>query len=320
MKSKALRSALLGFGYLATAVSAHAQYPERPIEMIVAYSAGGGTDVAARTLESFIEKYLGGDITVVNKPGAGGEIGFTALATAEPNGYTIGFINTPNALSIPIERETRYSLESFAPVANIVTDPGGISVAPDSRFQNLQDLVEYAKENPGELTYGTTGIGSDDHLAMLTLERQTGAKFQHVPFEGAAKVRAALLGGHIDLGVINVSEVVSEAREGQLRILGQMAEERWEEAQDVPTFREQGYDIVAGSNRGIAAPAGTDPEVIQKLASAIEQTINDPEFRQKAQEQALPLDYVGPEAYGELLRSESDRLRELWENSPWVQK
>jgi len=299
---------------------AQANYPDRPIQMIVAYSAGGGTDIAARTLAPFMGKYLNGTVTVVNKPGAGGEVGFTELAMAKPDGYTIGFINTPNLVTIPIQRQTRYQLESFTPVSNVVNDPGGVQVRPDSNIKSVAELVEYAKANPNAVTYGTTGIGSDDHLAMLALERQTGIKMTHVPFPGSSAVRSALLGGHITLGVFNMGEAVMMLNEKQIRSLGQMGETRWEMAADIPTFREQGFDIVQGSARGIATPAGVPDEIVQKLAEAVKKSIEDPEFQKRALEQSLPLDASGPKAFADLLYQTREGYIELWKVQPWVAK
>lgn len=314
--------ALAAAGVAAAAGTAAAEYPERPIQMIVAYNAGGGTDVAARTLAPYIEKYLGDNasISILNKPGAGGEVGFTALATAEPDGYTIGFINTPVLLTVPLEREARYTLDSFEPIGNVVYDPGVFVVLADSEIKTLDDLVRVAKERPGELTYATTGIGSDDHLAMLKFQRLTDTELQHVPFEGSAPARAAVLGGHVDIGVINAGEAAPYMEEGQVTVLGQMAEERWEGAADVPTFKEQGFDIVSGSARGIAAPAGAPKEAVDKLAAAIEQAINDPEFQKKAEEQALPLDYQGPEDYRTMLEETKTEAEQIWAENPWVEK
>lgn len=139
MRTFAIASTILAAGISA----AYAEYPERPINMIVAYSAGGGTDIAARTLAPYIEKYLGDDasIVVLNRPGAGGEIGFTELAQAEPDGYTIGFINTPNLLTIPIQRQARYSLESLTPIANVIDDPDAFSFLPSSEIKTIEDLI-----------------------------------------------------------------------------------------------------------------------------------------------------------------------------------
>lgn len=315
-----LTAGAVGIFTLAGASFAQADYPERPITMIVAFSPGGGTDVAARSLAPFIEKYLDGSITVVNKPGAGGEVGFTAIAQAEPDGYTIGFLNTPNLITIPIERDTRYELENIAPIASVVDDPGGFHVRSESEFETLDELIAYAKENPNAVTFGTTGIGSDDHLAALALQRAAGIELTHVPFPGASAVRAALLGGHISLGVFNMSEAVSFIEEGRVRPLGQMAEERWPVTPDVPTFKEQGYDIVQGSIRGIGAPAGVPDEVLQKVASAIEQAINDPEFQQIAADQSLPLRFMGPQAYSDTLNALREGYLNLWQESPWAEQ
>ncbi|SEM05993.1 tripartite tricarboxylate transporter substrate binding protein [Halomonas daqiaonensis] len=299
--------------------NAWASYPERPVTMIVAYSAGGGTDVAARTLAPYIEEHLGQSITVLNKPGAGGEIGFTALAQAEPDGYTFGFINIPNMLAIPIQREARYSMDDIDPVAQIVYDAGALSVRSDSEIDSLEELVAEAKENPGTVTYGTTGIGSDDHLAVLSFERKADIKLRHIPFPGAADLRAATLGGHITMASMNMSESVDDMEAGNLRILGQMAEERWESAPEVPTFQEQGYDVVMGSHRGIGAPADLPEDVFAALSSAVEKAVADPEFQEKSLQQGLPISYQGPAEFDAQLDMLNDELLELWKDQPWAQ-
>lgn len=304
-----------------TAGTAYAEYPERPIQMIVSYSAGGGTDIAARTLVPFIEKYLdGATISVLNRPGAGGEIGFTALAQSKPDGYTIGFVNTPNLLTIPISRDTRYELSDIEPVANVIYDPGAFSVRPDQGITNLDELVAYAKENPGAVTYGTTGVGSDDHLAALAFERQTGVELKHVPFSGNADVRAAVLGGHLMMASMNVSETVQDVEDGTLVLLGQMAEERWKGAPEVPTFKEQGYDVIMGSDRGIGAPAGLPEDVLEKLQAAVEQAVRDPEFQEAAKKQDLALSYQDSQEFRQHLETLNASLTELWEAEPWIEE
>ncbi|GHA88234.1 tripartite tricarboxylate transporter substrate binding protein [Modicisalibacter luteus] len=297
-----------------------ADYPERPIEMIIAYSAGGGTDIAARTLVPYLEEHLGTDITVVNRPGAGGEVGFTELAKAKPDGYTIGFINTPNVITIPIERETRYEIDDFAPIASVVDDPAGFNVHPESQFKTLDDLIEHAKANPNDISYGTTGVGSDDHLAALALERQADIKMTHVPFPGSADVRQALMGQHIDLGIFNMGEAASDAKAGRVRTLAQGAEKRWEKAPDVPTLKEQGYDLVIGSNRGIAAPAGVPEDRINKLSQAVAKAMQEEDFQAAADKQALPLYYQNPQDYQKTLNTAQERFQALWEESPWSEQ
>jgi tripartite-type tricarboxylate transporter receptor subunit TctC len=295
----------------------HAAWPERSLTMIVAFPPGGGTDVAARTLARFLERDLGQPVVVLNRAGAGGEIGWGELARARPDGLTIGFINTPNIVTIPIERQARYRLEDFAPVANIVDDPGAFFVPPDSPHRTLADLVAYARANPERVTYGTTGIGSDDHLAALAFERLAGVRLAHVPFAGAAQVRNAILGRQITLASMNVSEGIADARQGQLRALGQMGERRWDEMADLPTFREQGFDVVQGSMRGIAAPAGVPREALDRLAVAVRRTMENAEFRQLAAQQALPLRFLGPDEYRSELVAMRESFGRLWTAHPW---
>jgi tripartite-type tricarboxylate transporter receptor subunit TctC len=221
-------------------------YPDRPINMIIAYGAGGGTDLVARMITPFIEKYLGNNakIVVQNKAGAGGGIGFAELARAPADGYTIGFINTPNLLTIPIERKSTFTWESFDLLGNLVDDPDAFAVLSSSPIKTLKDLADYARANPGKVTVGTTGVGSDDHLAMLKFERATGTKLLHVPFKGASDVRTNVAGGQIMVAAMNVGEVLMYAKAGTpLVLLGQMADKRSGLAPNVPTFNEQGLKV-----------------------------------------------------------------------------
>lgn len=300
---------------------AQAAYPDRPITMIVAYSAGGGTDVGARALVPYLEKYLGQSIAVINKPGAGGEIGFTEIVNAAPDGYTIGFTNTPTFVSIPIQRKTRFSLEQMAPIANIVDDPSAISVRSDSDIKTIEDLIAYAKANPDKATYGSTGVGSDDHLAVLAFSRKAGISMRHVPFSGEADVRAALLGGHILVGSINLSGCLPYEKEGKLRILGYMAQKRWDIAPpNVPTFTERGFPVVFGATRGIGAPAGTPKEILTILSNAVKKAVEDPGFQEAAQKLNLPLSYMDADEYKKSLYDLQAELQNVWNTTPWAEK
>ncbi|MCX8133629.1 MAG: tripartite tricarboxylate transporter substrate binding protein [Roseococcus sp.] len=291
--------------------------PERPVTMIVAFAPGGGTDVAARALARFMERELGQPVVVQNRAGAGGEIGWTELARARPDGLTIGFINTPNIVTIPIERQARYRLEDFAPIANVVDDPGGFWVLPGSPWRSLADLVAAARAAPGTISYGTTGVGSDDHLATLAFERLAEIRLLHVPFNGAAQVRNALLGGSIQIAAMNMGEGVSDFRQNVLRPLGQMAAARWAGTPEVPTFREQGFDVVEGSMRGLAAPAGVPPAVLARFAEVVRKVMEDGEFRRLAEQQQLPLRYLDPDQHRAALLAMQESYRALWARHPW---
>jgi tripartite-type tricarboxylate transporter receptor subunit TctC len=294
-----------------------AGWPNRPLEMIVAFAPGGGTDVAARTVARLLEPRLGQPVVVVNRPGAGGEIGYAALARARKDGLTIGFINAPTILTMPMERRTQYAMADLAPIANVVDDPGGVFVNAKSPHANLKALLAAARARPGALTYGTTGVGSDDHIAILSLERATGVRLTHVPYSGSSAVRQAVVAGDVDIGALNMGEGAPDLRQGLMRCLGQMARERWSGAAEIPTMREQGIDLVEGALRGLAAPAGTPPEVMRVLSDAVGEVMKDPEFIRLADEQLLPLRYLDAVAFTNELKAQNERYGELWKVLPW---
>ncbi|PLC53378.1 3-phosphoglycerate dehydrogenase [Pollutimonas nitritireducens] len=302
--------------------AAHAAYPEHPINMVVSYGPGGGTDLVARAIAPYIEKYLGNGarIVVLNRPGAGGAIGFGEIARAKPDGYTIGFLNTPNMLTIPIEREAKYHWTDFDLLGNLIDDPDSFAVKSDGKIKSLKDLVAYAKANPGSVTVGTTGIGSDDHLAMLMFEKGTGTKMTHVPYKGAGEVRGAISSGEIMLAAMNIGEVQAYIKGGSpLLALGVMSDERTDLAPDLPTFKEQGHDIIMASLRGIGAPKGLPDDVSKKLVGAIQQAVNDPAFREQAQKLFAPLRYMGPADYKAELESDEKMFKQFWKDTPWAE-
>ena len=306
------------------ASAAHAAYPERPINMIVSYAPGGGTDLVARALAPFIEKHLGNNarIVVVNRPGAGGEIGFAEVARSKPDGYTIGFINTPNLLTIPIQRKAQYHWTDFDLIGNLIDDPDSFAINQQKfpEIKTLKDLEAYARANPGKVTVGTTGAGSDDHLAMMQFERATGVEMLHVPYKGAADVRTAVTGGEIMLAAMNIGEVLAYRAGGTpITPLGVMAEEPSNLAPELNTFKAEGYDIIMSSLRGIGAPKGLPEDVRVALVEAVEKAANDPEFVQKAKEMFTPLRYLGPDAYKAELEMNEAMFKKTWEATPWAE-
>ena len=301
---------------------AAAAYPERPITMYVSYSPGGGTDLVARAIAPYMEKYLGNGakIVVMNKPGAGGAIGFTAIANAVPDGYTIGFINTPNVITSPIERDAGFTLDRIDALANIVDDPDGFSVPTESPVKNLDDLAALARKRPGEITVGTTGVGSDDHLAMLLFSRIAKVKMNHIPMKGAADVKTAIVTRQIDVAAMNVGEAMQAIAGGTaMRQLGSMSLKRTSLSPDLPTFAEQGYPIEMSSLRGIGAPKGLPPEVRAALLKAIDQAVHDPQFQKACLKYYAPLRYLNDKEFAAVLKKGDADFRALYKEMPWTE-
>jgi tripartite-type tricarboxylate transporter receptor subunit TctC len=304
--------------------AADAAYPDKPITMIVAYSPGGGTDLIARAIAPYVEKYLGGGarIVIVHRPGAGGEIGFAALANAPADGYTIGFVNTPPLMTIPIERTAQFGgPQRFELLGNVIDDPCNFAVHADSPFRNLKDLADYARANPGKVTVGSTGIGSDDHLVMLMFERAAGVKMTHVPFKGSSDVRTALLSKSITLAAMNIGESLQSIKGGAaMRNIGQFSPARTNLAPDLPTAREQGYDIELSSLRGMAAPKGLPPEIRDQLVKAVAAAAADAEFQAQAVKFFAPLRFLSPAEFERVIKEAEGGFRQLWKELPWGDK
>lgn len=309
----------LGAAALLRARPAAAAWPERPVQIVVPFGAGGGTDVTARLLARFLERHTGGKpVVVVNRAGAGGEVGMAAVADAPPDGHTLGILNTPNVLTIPIERQARFRLDSFALLANLVDDPGTLSVHGSSPIRNIADLLAAAKARSGALTYGTAGVGSAGHIAMLLVGRAAGIEGTHVPFNGSAAVANALLGRQIDIATANLGEALGFARGGgEWRVLGVMAPARMDAAPEVPTFAEAGIPVQTGSLRGLGTSRGTPPAVIAEITRALDAVMADPEYRAAMRQASQAIRYVKGAEYEALLRGMDAELRSLWAATPW---
>jgi tripartite-type tricarboxylate transporter receptor subunit TctC len=268
--------------------------------LIVGYDAGGSTDVGARLLATELEKELDATITVENQPGAGGQVGLTALANADADGYTFGTVNFPSAI-VSVLDETRgatYTKESFAPVALQVIDPTAIAVAPDSPIKSPADLVEAAKDNPGQLRATTTGVASNEHFALLELQEKTGAELSPVHFsEGGAPATTAFLGGNVEVLVANVSDVTDLVTSNQARVIGVMEDEPSPFLPDVPTFAEDDFDISISSSRGYAFPADAPEECVTAMSDAIGTIMEKEEFASQMEELGLAPSYLDAEAY-----------------------
>jgi tripartite-type tricarboxylate transporter receptor subunit TctC len=290
-------------------------YPSRPIELYVGFAAGGGTDLTARALAIYLEKELGGSVVVVNKPGASGELALAQAARAQPDGHTLAITNMPGLVTLPIERNTQFKLDDLQLLANLVADPSAFSVLASSSIASLADLVAAAKAKPGHLSFGSTGAGTDDHLALVLFEQAARVSLNHVPFRGAGPLGTAILGQHVDVAGLNVGEAVPQAP--NLRIIAQAGTVRSRFAPDVPTFREAGFPIEMGSERGLVAPKGLPPAVASKLEDAVAKVFKNPDFVDRVQQQYTEVMYQPADEWRARIAAAEAQFRKLWATKPW---
>lgn len=254
----------------------HEAYPERPVMLMVSYGAGGATDFQARivTMTAGNEDALGMPIAIVNRPGAGGRVGWNWFATqAEADGYTLAAYNVPHFIAQSIEGGVSYSAADFEPIANWGADPAVFVVGADSPFNSMADVVAFAKENPGGLTFSGAGLFVGHHIAALQLEKAAGVKLAYIPNNaGGSGAMRAVIAGEVMGGVNNLSDAFRAREAGNVKILGVFDLERNEEfLPDVPTLIEQGFDIDNASVnfRGLMVPKGTPQPIIDKLAATV---------------------------------------------------
>lgn len=292
-------------------------YPERPIMMMVSYGAGGATDFQARivTMTAGNEDALGMPIAIINKPGAGGRVGWNWFATqAEADGYTLAAYNIPHFIAQSIKGGVEYSADSFEPIANWGADPAVFVVAKDSPFNSMQEVVNYAKENPGKLTFSGAGLFVGHHIAALQLEKEAGVKMAYIPTKGGgAAAMKAVIAGDVMGGVNNLSDAFRAQEAGNVKILGVFDLERNAFLPDVPTLKEQGYDIDNASVnfRGIMVPKGTPQEVIDKLAATVPEMFKNARVAGKMKAGGSPMHIMTREEVQQMWAARQETLQEL---------
>src|SRR5699024_1923422 len=240
-------------------------FPEGSVELIVPFDAGGGTDAVARALADNAEEYLDESIAVLNVSGGGGAVGMEKVAHSDPDGYELA-LATVELTTLPPLDLADFTHEDFDPIAQINLDPAAITVSADSEWDTVEEFIEYAKENPGEVKIGNSGTGAIWHLAAVLIEQETGVEFNHIPYEGGAPAVTALLSGEVDAVTVSPAEVLTQVEAGDLETLAVAADERADIMPDVPTMEEAGIgDITAGKWRGIVARKDTDHQVVEIL-------------------------------------------------------
>lgn len=304
----------LASGQVAQAAEKPKAYPTRPVTIMVGFGAGGSSDVGVRILAEALKKVIGQPVLVENKPGAGSQVMLTDFKNnAKPDGYTLALINIPQIQTIVFDptRKAAFAITDFQPVANHVQDPGAILVRAESPFKTLEDFLNEAKAKPGQVKVSTTGIGSDDHLAVLDVQRKANVRFNIVHLQDTPTALKNALGGHVDVDFDNVGGFLPTVKSGQARLLAVMDDKRFPDLPDAPTMREKGIDLVSSSTRGYVFPAGTPVEIVKYMSGAIKQAMDDPDHVKRMKESGLTLKFMDIQEYARFIESQNDRAKQL---------
>jgi tripartite-type tricarboxylate transporter receptor subunit TctC len=291
--------------------SAFAQsFPSKPIRIVIPFVAGGPSDTVGRAIGSKFQEFLGQPAVVENRPGANGSIAAEFVAKSDPDGYTI-LVGSIGVFSInaALYSDLRYDpVRDFAPITLAVTNPNVLITKLDFAPRNVKDLVEFAKKNPGKISYGSSGTGSSDHLTSELFKQMSGTFGVHIPYRGGAAVITDLLGGQIEASFQNLGNVVTNVKAGKIRALAVTGRTRAPQLPDVPTMAESGYpDLIVTSWQAAAAPAKTPKEIVARLNEASVKALRSPDVRERLTQIGFDVVAGTPEEFGKFMKDEVDR-------------
>jgi tripartite-type tricarboxylate transporter receptor subunit TctC len=289
------------------------KYPNRPITLSVPFSAGGTVDLVARALEKTAVKHLGQPLVVVNKPGGGGVISWNEVSGTKPDGYTVG-LTTVGLILHPLYGPTKYNYPTaLEPIAQITISPIVVAVRADQPWQNLDDLISYAKEHPGAIKYGHPGLGTIVHVTGEAFAKEAGISIEQVPFLGTSEGIAATLGGHIQLLFSPLAEIKEHVKSGKVRVLAVAGDKRLTQAEfaQVPTFKEQGLNVAFSLWIGVGAPKGLPEDVKNKLTEGFKGIAQDPAFKKNLEDMGLTVEYLGSQESVDKWISDSTSLAKI---------
>jgi len=302
-------AAVLGL-FTGTAFSQE-KFPDRPIQFMIPWAAGGGGTVNAQALQPHFEKAIQGSIQIVNKPGGGGTIGWNYLANAAPDGYTVGVTNQSFILTQYTTR-TGVSFKKVDPVVMVIDMPAALAVKADAPWKTFKEYISYAKANPGKVQMGNSGLGANYHVSALGIEMVTGVKLTHVPFKGAGPSVTALMGGHVDSLVAELPTLLPYVEGKKFRLLVVGSPERNFAVPDVPIMQEEGYEqILIGAWYVWSAPKGVPKDRFQKLHDAFKAAMEAPEYRELYRKLGGVARYMGPQELPAFYEQEDRKLKKL---------
>jgi tripartite-type tricarboxylate transporter receptor subunit TctC len=311
---KLLHSCALALGLLtALGGSAFAQpdsYPSRPVEMIVPWPAGGGTDAVARVFADSARAFFPQPIVIVNRPGAIGSIGFAYAAASKPDGYRV-VLATPEFLIAPYLGIGKTSPDAFVPIARLNADPSAITVRSDSPWKTIEQFLAHARANPEKVTVSTPGSGSVADMAGIDIEEKTKLKFSRIPYQGEAPAIQAILAGQVDATVISPGSLSAHVQAGKLRVLAVASPARVAEFKDVPTFREKGIDVALGTWRGLLVPKGTPPEIVNRWNELAKKVAADPKFQESLKKLNINAIYENGDHFAKVMAEDDVAFKRL---------
>jgi tripartite-type tricarboxylate transporter receptor subunit TctC len=298
---KSLRKVFLVlFMVLVAGGIAFAQFPNKPLTYVIAFNPGGESDIFARAQQPLLEKILGQKVVVSYKIGGGGAVGWADLLKQKPDGYTFTGHNLPHIILQPLTTpNSGYKTKEITPVYTFMSTPCILAVNAKSPFKTVEDLVKFAKANPGATLIGGSASASANEIAQKVFDKLAGIKTTYIPFTGSGDAIPALLGSHVS--ALMTYTTMGNQYEGEVRVLAVAADKRVSSLPNVPTFKELGYDLVEGAFRGAAVPPGTPDSVKKILADAFEKVNKDPEFARKMEASGFKLEFFGPEASEKLV-------------------
>lgn len=280
----------------AKAPAAEANYPNKPVELVIPFGAGGSHDLHARAIASSITQYLGQPMVVTLKPGGNGAVGVDYCAKAKPDGYTVLFSGSGPSTQLQFLMDVPYKKSDFIPIAKVNSSPAAIVVKKDSPFKTIKDLVDYGKAHPGELKYSSSGAFGATHIPVALFLKEAGVEATHVPFNGGGPALTAILGGHVDFGAPMTTQTIPFYKSGEVRVLATTEAERMPAMKDVPTLKESGYNVDYAMWRAVMVPKGTPDAVVTKLREAFKKLSEDASFKALITQMGERLDYAdGPE-------------------------
>jgi tripartite-type tricarboxylate transporter receptor subunit TctC len=297
---------------LAVAAGVGAQeYPAKPIEVIVGFAPGGGTDMIARAVADVAHKYVGQPMAVVNKPGASGIIGAQYVASAKPDGYTLLVAGGSETVAVPHFKELPFKpVDDFEPVIRFMIERVAFYVQTDAPWKTMKDFVADAKQHPDTYSYATSGVGTIHQSTVLVLEKRTGIRLNHVPYKGGAETLAALAGGHVNVAMASPNEAYALVQGGRVRALANASLTRSPTEPNTPTLKELGYDAYIENQKGFVFPKGTPKAIAQKLHDGLRKVFDDPQFKANADKLKLELAYLSGEEFRKTLKAMYDQIGE----------